>query len=139
MPARDRFHEVVKTALIKEGWTITDDPLKLEYGKRKMYVDLAAEKLFSAEKEGHKIAVEVKSFLSLSELTDLEEAFGQYAIYQTLLKRQQPDRHLYLAIPQEKYFDLFDEKEIGNLILEDYNLRIIVFEIESEDIVKWIN
>lgn len=34
---------------------------------------------------------------------------------------------------------MFDEKEIGNLILEDYHLRIIVFEIESEVIVKWID
>ncbi|MBX7169850.1 MAG: hypothetical protein K1X72_02760 [Pyrinomonadaceae bacterium] len=81
----------------------------------------------------------MKSFLSLSELSDLEEAFGQYAIYQTLLKRQQPERRLYLAIPQEKYFDLFDENEIGNLILEDYNLSIIVFDIASEEIVQWIN
>jgi hypothetical protein len=139
MPAKDKFHDVVKNALIKEDWKITDDPLTLEYGKRKMFVDLAAEKLFSAEKDGRKIAVEVKSFLSLSELTDLEEAFGQYTIYQTLLKRQQPDRKLYLAIPQEKYFDLFDENEIGNLILEDYNLSIIVFDIANEVIVEWIN
>lgn len=139
MPAKDKFHNNVKNALIKDGWNITDDPLSLEYGKRKMYVDLAAEKLFSAEKEGRKIAVEVKSFLSLSELNDLEEAFGQYAIYQTLLKRQQPERLLYLAIPKEKYFDLFDENEIGNLILEDYNLKLIVFDIESEEIVKWVN
>lgn len=139
MPARDKFHYIVKTALIKDGWKITADPLTLEYGKRKMFVDLAAEKLFSAEKNGRKIAVEVKSFLSLSELNDLEEALGQYAIYQTLLKRQQPDRRLYLAIPQEKYLDLFDENEIGSLILEDYNLSIIVFEIENEVIVKWIN
>lgn len=139
MPAKDKFHDVVKNALIKEDWKITNDPLTLEYGKRKMFVDLAAEKLFSAEKDGRKIAVEVKSFLSLSELSDLEEAFGQYAIYQTLLKRQHPDRRLYPAIPQEKYFDLFAENEIGNLILEDYNLSIIVFEIASEVIVEWIN
>ena len=52
MPAKDKFHDVVKNALIKEDWKITDDPLTLEYGKRKMFVDLGAEKLFSAEKEG---------------------------------------------------------------------------------------
>ena len=81
MPAKDKFHNTVKNALIKKDWKITNDPLKLEYGKRRMYVDMAAEKIFSAEKEGRKIAVEVKSFLSLSELTDVEEAFGHYAIY----------------------------------------------------------
>lgn len=30
MSMRDVFHEVVKTALQKDGWTITDDPLRLE-------------------------------------------------------------------------------------------------------------
>jgi hypothetical protein len=29
MPAKDIYHETVKNALIKDGWTITDDPLKL--------------------------------------------------------------------------------------------------------------
>jgi XisH protein len=27
--AKDLFHEAVKKALIKDGWTITDDPLRL--------------------------------------------------------------------------------------------------------------
>jgi hypothetical protein len=27
MPARDFYHDVVKAALITDGWTITDDPL----------------------------------------------------------------------------------------------------------------
>jgi hypothetical protein len=26
MPAKDIYHEEVKNALIKDGWTITDDP-----------------------------------------------------------------------------------------------------------------
>lgn len=139
MPAKDKFHDAVKNALIKDGWTITDDPLRLRWGKRRGYIDIGAEKLFSAEKEGRKIAVEIKSFSSLSEMADLEDGVGQYTIYQTLLKRLQPDRTLYLAIPQEKYFDLFDENEIGSLLLEDYNLKIIVYESENEVIAKWIH
>lgn len=27
MPAKDMYHDVAKNALIKEGWSITDDPL----------------------------------------------------------------------------------------------------------------
>ncbi|WP_308189114.1 element excision factor XisH family protein [Nostoc mirabile] len=38
-PVRDRYHENVKNALIKDGWTITDDPFHLKWGKRDMYVD----------------------------------------------------------------------------------------------------
>ncbi|MHC5831800.1 MAG: element excision factor XisH family protein, partial [Nostoc sp.] len=42
MPAKDRYHENLKNALIKDGWTITDDPFHLKWGKKDLYVDLAA-------------------------------------------------------------------------------------------------
>jgi len=32
MPAKDIFHDVVKKALVKLGWIITDDPLTLRAG-----------------------------------------------------------------------------------------------------------
>lgn len=76
MPAKDIYHNVVKTALTKDKWIITDDPLRLSIGSRSVYVDLGAEKLFAAEKEGKKIAVEVKSFLNPSPVADLESAVG---------------------------------------------------------------
>ncbi|MEG4026591.1 MULTISPECIES: element excision factor XisH family protein [unclassified Microcoleus] len=34
MPARDIYHQVVKQALIKAGWTITHDPYPLAGAKR---------------------------------------------------------------------------------------------------------
>lgn len=61
--AKDLFHEAVKEALQKDGWTITDDPLMLPFGNRRLYVDLAADKLIAAQKQQHRIAVEVKSLL----------------------------------------------------------------------------
>ena len=65
MPAKDVFHDVVKTALQKDGWTITDDPLYIRLGGAiDMYLDLGAEKVIAAEKAGRKIAVEIKSFLA---------------------------------------------------------------------------
>lgn len=42
-----------------------------------MYVDLGAEKLIAAEKEGQQIAVEIKTFRSVSDMTNLEHALGQ--------------------------------------------------------------
>jgi hypothetical protein len=45
MPARDIYHSIFKNALIKDGWTVTHDPLKLQWGKKDLYVDLGAEKL----------------------------------------------------------------------------------------------
>lgn len=66
MSAKDVFHEVVKTALQKDGWQITNDPLTISVGGVNLSIDLAAEKLIAAEREGQKIAVEVKSFLERS-------------------------------------------------------------------------
>lgn len=55
--AKDKFHDAVKNALIKEDWTITDDPLFLQFGGVDLYVDLGAEKLIAAQKENQKIAI----------------------------------------------------------------------------------
>ena len=57
MPAKDIYHDTVKNALIKDGWTITNDPLSLKIGKKDIYIDLAAEKLLVAEKKGQKIVI----------------------------------------------------------------------------------
>ena len=50
--AKDLFHQAVKTALIKDGWTITSDPLIIRIDRIKLEIDLAAEKVFAAEKDG---------------------------------------------------------------------------------------
>jgi hypothetical protein len=92
MPARDRYHDNVENALIKDGWTIIDDPLHVRWGKKDMYVDLGAERLLAAEKDQRKIAVEVKSFLGHSEMADLEQAIGQYTVYHEVLSRAEPER-----------------------------------------------
>ncbi len=67
---RDLFHEAVKIALEKEGWIITDDPLKVEVGGAKFKIVLGAERLLAAEREGVRIAVEIKTFLSDFPITD---------------------------------------------------------------------
>ncbi len=108
MPAKDRYHQSVKNALIKDGWTITDDPLHLRWGKKDMYVDLGAEKLFSAEKDDQKIAVEVKTFSHPSEMLALEQAIGQYFVYFAVISRTRPDYRLYLAIHRTVFFDIFE-------------------------------
>lgn len=77
MPAKDRFHETVKVALLKDGWTITDEPLTIPIERlSNLYIDFGAEKLLIAEREGQKIAVEVKSFLGASTLSEFHTALG---------------------------------------------------------------
>ena len=71
MATRDIYHNPVKHALIKDGWTITDDPFALKIGRRKLAADLGAERLISAAKGLTKIVVEVKSFVGKSDVREL--------------------------------------------------------------------
>ncbi|MBD1813119.1 XisH family protein [Microcoleus vaginatus DQ-U2] len=138
MPAKDIYHNTVRTALEKDGWTITNDPLPLKIGKRTLNVDLGAEKLFAAEKQGRKIAVEVKSFVSASPVNDLEEAVGQYIVYEDILELSEPERIIYLAIRAEVYAQIFSEP-IGQLLLEKKRFKLIVFDSLKETVVRWID
>jgi len=54
MPARDAYHDQVRHALERDGWTITHDPLRLKVRRRKLYVDLGAERFLAAEKRASK-------------------------------------------------------------------------------------
>jgi len=90
MSAKDRFHETVKTALLKEGWTITHDPLYLDFDSARIQIDLAGQKLMAAEKGLEKIAVEVKSFLAPSTIYEFHLAVGQCFSYRIALSSQDP-------------------------------------------------
>jgi hypothetical protein len=138
MPARDLYHDTVVAALTKDGWTVTHDPLRLQMGRHDAYVDLGAERLLAAEKEGRKIGVEVKSFVGASVLKDLEQALGQFTLYETMMTRVEPDRKLYVALPTDVYDSLFEEP-LGKALLEDSRVRLIVFEPLDEEIIKWID
>ncbi|BAY13994.1 element excision factor XisH family protein [Calothrix sp. NIES-2098] len=139
MPARDIYHNVVIQALIADGWTITDDPLYLGYGGRDLYIDLGAERsTIAAEKDNQKIAVEIKSFLSPSPVSDLQEAVGQYDIYRTILLELEPERILYLAVAKRVYEGIFSER-LGQLIVNRIQIKLIVFDEKNERVWQWIN
>lgn len=137
MSARDRFHECVRNALIKDGWTITHDPLRLPRGGKDLYVDLGAEHLLAAEKEQRRIAVEVKSFLGRSQVDDLEKAPGQFVLYRAVLAVKEPGRTLFLAVPDPVLQDLFDEP-IGQLLVKDQALHLLGYDPEQEELTRWI-
>ncbi|WP_017304147.1 XisH family protein [Spirulina subsalsa] len=137
MPAKDIYHDAVRNALIKEGWTITDDPLILSIGKRDLFVDLGAEKLITAEKDHQKIAVEIKSFIGKSRIDDLEKALGQYILYDEIMMDKQENRMLYLAIKKSAYEDIFEEP-IGRLLLRRNIVKLLVFDEKREVILEWI-
>ena len=137
MPAKDIYHQTAKNALIKDGWKITRDPLTLKWGEKDMFIDLAAEQLLAAEKEQSKIAVEIKSFRGPSDIKDLEKALGQYILYHDVLAEREPERVLYLAVSKEILREIFEEP-IGQLLLKNKRLRLIIFEPFQEVILQWI-
>jgi hypothetical protein len=137
MPAKDKFHEIVKNALIKDGWTITDDPLFIKFGGVEMYVDIGAEKIIGAEKNGRKIAVEVKSFLGISLTSEFQDALGQVLFYRVALAETHKDRVLYLAVPIDAY-ETFFKLELPQTTLRTYEVRLIVYNELKGEIVEWL-
>lgn len=136
--AKDTYHYNVRTALEKDGWIITDDPLTLQFGSRGVFVDLGAKKLLAAEREGQTIAVEIKSFVGKSPVKDWENAIGQFTLYLKILSRIDPNRQLYLAITEEIYVSFFAE-DIVQVVLADGIIKIIVVDSIQEVITRWIN
>jgi XisH protein len=137
MAAKDRFHDAVQRALEKDGWTIVANPLKFKFGKVRFEVDLAADRLIVAEREGEKIAVEVNTFLRASTITDFYAALGQFLSYRLGLRETHPDRVLYLAVPDDIYWGFF-QLEFTQAAVEEYKLLIVVYNSEKEEIVQWI-
>ena len=136
MPAKDTYHDAVKNALIKDGWRITFDPYPIKYEEVKLVADLAGEKTISATREGQQIVIEIKSFLSRSPMREFETALGQYLIYQTFLSITHPDHKIYLAIGQTIYDKFFQQVAI-QLVLQKYEVSLLVVDINQEEIIQW--
>jgi Holliday junction resolvase-like predicted endonuclease len=137
MPAKDIYHDTVKRALIKDGWVITAENLRLPWGGTQTYIDIIAE-VFIAEKEGRKIAVEVKSFVGKSTLTEFERAVGQFIVYRFAMRKKEPERELFLAVELKVYNEFFVNPDVIELI-ENEDLKVVVFDEFKEVIVRWIN
>ena len=137
MPAKDIYHNAVKNALIKDGWAIANDPLRLTWGVREFFVDLGVTKLIAAQKAEQIIAVEIKGFTNRSPIADLEQALGQYLLYRAVLEEVQAKCLLYLAIRKTTYQAVFSEP-IGKLIVNKYRLNLLIFDAKQEEILQWI-
>jgi len=93
----------------------------------------------AAEREGQKIAVEVKSFLERSSaISEFHTALGQFINYRGALRRLQPERVLYLAVPLTTYKTFFQLDFPKDMILEN-QLKMLVYDVEQEVIFKWIH
>lgn len=136
MSAKDIFHQAVRAALEKDQWKITHDPLTLKVSDIEFRIDLGAERVLGAEKAGQKIAVEIKSFLGESMITNFHLAIGQTLNYRSALRKKQPERTLYLAIP----FDIYEEfflNEFIQEILQEHQLKLLIFSPEEQEVSLW--
>jgi len=136
MSAKDRYHDAVKSALLKENWIITD-PLRLKFSDQdEVRIDLGAERLLAAERGREKIAVEIKSFLSESALFDYHAALGQFLNYRLVLQSLEPDRILHLAVPLRAY-EVFFQRPLAKASVQTYEVRLLVYNPIEEEIVLW--
>jgi len=137
MAARDKIHDPVKAALVKDGWTITDEPFKIIYRRLTLSADLAGEQTLAAERGAKRIVVEIKSFLGPSLIHDLQQALGQYQMYQFYLTQTEPDRILFLAIGTDTYADFLQDEAVQPLI-EEAKVKLIVVNLETAEVMQWI-
>lgn len=136
MPQRDKYHAAVKQALIKDGWTITHDPYYISLGSRDAFADLGAERVIAAEQGQRKIAVEIKSFVGRSTVTDLEQAMGQYIVYRSWMRRTDRVREIWLAVSKRVALEVFDDLA-GQVLIQDYAIQLLVVDMDEERIVAW--
>ncbi|MDZ8035660.1 MULTISPECIES: XisH family protein [unclassified Nostoc] len=138
MSARDRFHELVRTALEKEEWIITHDPYHIDLGFVDFYIDLGAELLLAATKDEEKIAVEIKTFLAPSTISEFHTAIGQFINYRIALEDNDPERRLYLAVPLDVYKRFFRYPFIQTVIVRN-KIPLLVYDTEKQEIAEWIS
>lgn len=100
-------------------------------------IDLGAQKLISAEKDEQKIAVEVKSFIGMSAISEFHTAVGQFLNYRVALEQKDSERVLYLAISKDIYQEFFIDSFIQS-VLERYEIKLFVFHVQKQEIVLWI-
>jgi len=110
----------------------------IRYKDVDLFADLAAEKPIAAERQGRKIVVEVKSFLSPSPMRDFELALGQYILYRNLIQLTAPEYSLYLAIKESSYQNFFLRDSIQDLIRID-SIKLLVVNTMQEEILQWID
>jgi hypothetical protein len=134
MPAIDRHHDVVKRALIKAGWIIADEQIKIVVDERSMFIDLEILK----PDTDMTLLIEVKELYTIpSPVEALASAIGKYVMYRTSLRYAGVEIPLYLAVSVEAYNGILSEK-LGKLMLAEASVRLLVFDADQEVIVRWI-
>ena len=70
-------------------------------------------------------------------MVEFYAAIGQFLTYRNALRRQEAERALYLAVPNEAFETLFNPAHSRDLRAE-LALALLVYDAEEETIVQWI-
>jgi hypothetical protein len=133
---RDTYHHAVKVALEQAGWTITDDPLDLSLGEVELFADLGAERVIGAQRDEEKIAVEIKSFVGQSPVSEFHKAVGQYGNYRLSLEELDPERSLWLAVPESSWQTFFQRPFVQKAI-QRFGMEVLVYDPDAQIIISW--
>jgi hypothetical protein len=135
MHAKDRYHDTVKRALIKDGWHVLRENATFIIESRHIQIDLKVSKTINDQPMT--LFVEIKSFLRQSVMEDLEHAVGQYVLYRLVINDAGIESsRLFLAVPRTAHDSILSEP-IGQLTTKELSMRIVVIDIEKEEIVQW--
>jgi hypothetical protein len=136
MPALDSCHLQIVHALEKSGWHVAPNQLGLDTPLNNLFVDIVAHRSVEIGDQ-EMIVVEAKCFpKSSSGTTELYVAIGQYLVYRELLIANQIDSPIYLAIPTDAYQTIF--KAIGMSVVTKSAIKLIVIDLEREEIEQWL-
>jgi len=133
--AKDIIHGQVKNALIKDGWIITHDPYRIEYGTQEVQADLAIKR---PDDEDVRVVIEIKSFQGRSFISEFEKASGQYRTYRRYMELNNLNHDLYLAASEDIYKSQLVRDEI-QVLLEYNEIDLLIIDIEQEEVVQWIS
>lgn len=136
MPALDKCHDQIVRALQKAGWQILPNALYLKTERIRSFIDIQAQRGNNGQLK-QIIVVEAKCFSDIrTQTTDLYNAIGQYLVYRHLIAQQGLPYTLYLAVPTHAYRGVF--ADIGMGVVSETNVKMIVVDLESEIIERWI-
>jgi hypothetical protein len=133
VPRKDDYHEAVVHALLKDRWTITDDPFTVLLPDRVLYIDLRIEKAT----EQLVLLVEIKGFTQESQVEALAAAIGKYLLYRAALELSENTDALYLAVPNTVFQGVISET-LGRRLIEQHHVLLIVFDPVTEEVVQWV-
>jgi hypothetical protein len=134
--AKDKLHNIVETALLKDGWR-NIKAISLDYEGTDLNIDIIADKLISAEKGNLQIAVEVKSFNNPSVTYDFHQAVGQYLHYRMALERLNIQRMPYLAVPEAIHANYLSQPFFQDS-LSLHCVNLVTVSVVSQEIAQWI-